>query len=71
MSRCALFAALPATCPNNDTRVFFGLDGEDEVDVLEVVWLGGREVQRFVDVEADQLIVIKQGQAAVETRSLW
>ena len=27
--------------------------------------------QRFVDVEADQLIVIKQGQVAIESRSLW
>jgi hypothetical protein len=55
----------------NDTRVFFGLDGEDEVDLLEVVWPGGKEIQRFVDVEADQLIVIKQGQVAIESRSLW
>jgi len=56
----------------NDTRVYFGLDGEAEVDVLEVVWPDG-EVQRIVDVEADQLVVIKQGQGAggVESTELY
>ena len=54
----------------NDTRVFFGLDDEDVVDKLEVVWPGGSEIQHILDVEADQLIVIKQGQAAVEAQPL-
>ena len=54
----------------NDTRVFFGLDREDEVDVLEVVWPDG-EVQHFTDIAADQAIVIRQGQAALDSKPLW
>ena len=54
----------------NDTRVFFGLDDEDAVDRLEVVWPGRSETQHILEVEADQLIVIKQGQAVVEARPL-
>ena len=54
----------------SDTRVFFGLDREDEVDVLEVVWPDG-EVQHFTDIAADQAIVIRQGQAALDSKPLW
>jgi len=54
----------------NDTRVFFGLDGEDEVDALEIVWPDG-EVQRFTDVAADRAIVVRQGQSKLDSRPLW
>jgi hypothetical protein len=54
-------------CSQNDLRLYFGLGSAVKADQIEVQWLGG-EKERFTDVAADQLIVVRQGAGIVERK---
>jgi len=50
----------------NDLRVHFGLGKVDKVDLLEIRWPSG-QVDTLKDVNADQLVYVKEGQGIVKT----
>jgi hypothetical protein len=55
-------------CSSNDRRLHFGL-GKAETADLEVQWLGGAR-QTFAKLQANQLVIIREGAQAVE-RAPW
>ena len=48
----------------NDFRLHFGLGKSDTVDLLEVNWPSGL-VERFEDLAANQLVVVKEGKGII------
>jgi hypothetical protein len=55
-------------CSSNDRRLHFGL-GKAETADLEIQWPAGTR-QTFAKLEANQLVVIREGTASVE-RAPW
>ncbi|MGQ0649360.1 MAG: VCBS repeat-containing protein [Gemmatimonadaceae bacterium] len=49
-----------------DDRAHFGLGGARRVDSLEVIWPDGRH-QLLTNVEADRILIVKQGEATERT----
>ena len=49
----------------NDMRVHFGLGKRGRVDLIEIKWLSG-EIQRFKNIPANQLLVVKEGEGIVK-----
>jgi hypothetical protein len=50
----------------NDLRVHFGIGKAEKVDLLEIRWPSG-VVDRLKDVQANQLVYVKEGQGIVKT----
>jgi enediyne biosynthesis protein E4 len=44
----------------NDLRLHFGLGDADLIDVLEAKWPTSQKTERFTDVPANQILIIKE-----------
>ena len=50
---------------HHGTRLHFGLGDRDQIDRIEVRWIGGG-VDTFEHVDADQLVILKEGSGRLE-----
>ncbi len=50
----------------SDLRLHFGLGEAKQVDVLEVKWPTTQKIERFTNVEANQILTIKEGEGIIK-----
>jgi hypothetical protein len=53
----------------SDLRLHFGLGKSETVDAIEVKWPTTQKVERFVQLKANQIITIREGEGIVKPRS--
>jgi len=51
----------------SDLRLHFGLGKAETVDAIEVKWPTTQKVERFLDVKANQILTIREGDGIVST----
>jgi enediyne biosynthesis protein E4 len=49
----------------NDLRLHFGLGTVDTVDLIEVKWPTTQKLEKFMQVKANQIITIREGDGVV------
>jgi hypothetical protein len=54
-------------CSQNDLRIHVGLGGATRADKIEVAWPSGAN-ETIGNVDADQLVVIREGAGVVERK---
>src|SRR2546425_5037319 len=51
----------------SDLRLHFGLGRAQTVDLIEVKWPTTQKIERFTQVKANQILIIREGSGIVET----
>jgi hypothetical protein len=50
-----------------DLRLHFGLGKSEVVDAVEVKWPTTQKIERFTNVQANQILAIREGEGIVAT----
>jgi hypothetical protein len=53
----------------NDLRLQFGLGQAKQIDLIEVKWPTTQNIEKFTNIEANQILTIKEGSGIVEAGS--
>jgi hypothetical protein len=51
----------------NDLRLHFGIGSTETVDAIEVKWPTTQKIERFVQVKANQILTIREGDGIIDT----
>ena len=51
----------------SDLRLHFGLGKVETVDVIEVKWPTTQKIERFMQVKANQILTIREGDGIIGT----
>jgi hypothetical protein len=49
----------------SDLRLHFGLGQQETVDLVEVKWPTTQKIEKFINIQANQILTIREGEGIV------